>query len=143
MHYPHQNSNLVKITHLFVFFSPDKFGMERYLHKGMCLDACPEAFYHTTESTCEPCSENCHVCTSHNHCLKCNSSYYVSDGVCVKQECGEGKQSHSIFMKMGFCVCERPFAHLKVSFLLIPIVFLNMFTLSLVCALRRGGGSRL
>ncbi|XP_037547912.1 proprotein convertase subtilisin/kexin type 5 [Nematolebias whitei] len=69
----------------------DKFGMERYLHKGMCLDTCPEAFYHTTESTCEPCSENCHVCTSHNHCLKCNSSYYVSDGVCVKQECGEGE----------------------------------------------------
>lgn len=100
MRCPCQNANLVKITHLFVFFRADKFGMERYLHKGMCVDACPEAFYHTTESTCEPCSENCHVCTSHNHCLKCNSSYYVSNGVCVKQECGEGKQGHSIFLMM-------------------------------------------
>lgn len=58
------------------------------------MDACPEAFYHTTESTCEPCSENCHVCTGPNHCLKCNSSYYVSDGVCVKLECGEGKRGY-------------------------------------------------
>ncbi|XP_013861969.1 proprotein convertase subtilisin/kexin type 5 [Austrofundulus limnaeus] len=69
----------------------DKFGVERYLHKGTCLDACPEAFYHTAESSCEPCSENCHVCTSPNHCLTCNSSYYVSDGVCMKLECGEGE----------------------------------------------------
>uniref|UniRef100_A0A8D3DF75 SPC3 n=1 Tax=Scophthalmus maximus TaxID=52904 RepID=A0A8D3DF75_SCOMX len=72
----------------------DKFGMERYLFKGRCLDACPEAFYHTKERSCEPCSDHCRLCTSPSHCLKCNSSYYVSDGACVKLECGEGKQGH-------------------------------------------------
>ncbi|KAM9307095.1 proprotein convertase subtilisin/kexin type 5 [Pholidichthys leucotaenia] len=69
----------------------DKFGMERYLHKGHCLDACPEAFYHTKESTCEPCMDNCRLCTGPHRCLKCNTSYYVSDGGCVKLECGEGE----------------------------------------------------
>ncbi|XP_045923579.1 proprotein convertase subtilisin/kexin type 5-like [Micropterus dolomieu] len=69
----------------------DKFEMERYLYKGQCLDACPEAFYHTKERTCEPCSDHCQLCTSPTHCLKCNSSYYVSDGVCAKLECGEGE----------------------------------------------------
>uniref|UniRef100_A0A3Q2P1X4 SPC3 n=1 Tax=Fundulus heteroclitus TaxID=8078 RepID=A0A3Q2P1X4_FUNHE len=69
----------------------DKFGLERYLHQGLCLDACPEAFYHTSKRTCEPCSENCRLCSSPNHCLQCNSSYYVSDGRCLKLECGEGE----------------------------------------------------
>ncbi|XP_035996608.1 proprotein convertase subtilisin/kexin type 5 [Fundulus heteroclitus] len=69
----------------------DKFGLERYLHQGLCLDACPEAFYHTSKRTCEPCSENCRLCSGPNHCLQCNSSYYVSDGRCLKLECGEGE----------------------------------------------------
>ncbi|XP_036973954.1 proprotein convertase subtilisin/kexin type 5 isoform X2 [Acanthopagrus latus] len=69
----------------------DKFGMERYLYTGQCLDACPEAFYHTKERSCERCSDHCRLCTSPTHCLKCNSSYYVSGGVCAKLECGEGE----------------------------------------------------
>ncbi|KAG7241170.1 hypothetical protein INR49_025913 [Caranx melampygus] len=69
----------------------DKFGVERYLYKGQCLDACPEAFYHTKEMSCEPCSDHCWLCTSSAYCLKCNSSYYVSDGACMKLECGEGE----------------------------------------------------
>ncbi|XP_014834699.1 PREDICTED: proprotein convertase subtilisin/kexin type 5-like [Poecilia mexicana] len=69
----------------------DKFGVERYLHQGQCLDACPETFYHTSKRTCQPCSENCRLCSSPNHCLQCNSSFYVSDGRCVKLECGEGE----------------------------------------------------
>ncbi|KAM6902082.1 proprotein convertase subtilisin/kexin type 5 [Xenentodon cancila] len=69
----------------------DKFGLERYLHRGLCLDACPEAFYHTNHRTCEPCSQHCQLCTSPNYCLKCNSSFYVSNGACVKLECGEGE----------------------------------------------------
>uniref|UniRef100_A0A3B3TR78 Proprotein convertase subtilisin/kexin type 5a n=1 Tax=Poecilia latipinna TaxID=48699 RepID=A0A3B3TR78_9TELE len=70
----------------------DKFGVERYLHQGQCLDACPETFYHTSKRTCQPCSENCRLCSSPNHCLQCNSSFYVSDGRCVKLECGEGRE---------------------------------------------------
>uniref|UniRef100_A0A3Q4AME9 SPC3 n=1 Tax=Mola mola TaxID=94237 RepID=A0A3Q4AME9_MOLML len=69
----------------------DKFGLERYLHKGQCVDACPEAFYHTMERSCERCSDHCRLCVSPSHCLKCNSSYYVSDGACAKLECGEGE----------------------------------------------------
>ncbi|XP_028457908.1 proprotein convertase subtilisin/kexin type 5 [Perca flavescens] len=69
----------------------DKFGLERYLYKGLCVDACPEAFYHTEERSCEPCSDHCRLCSSPTHCLNCNSSYYVSDGVCAKLECGEGE----------------------------------------------------
>lgn len=85
--------------HDFSVSPPDKFGLERYLHKGQCLDACPEAFYHSKERSCERCSDHCRLCTSPTHCLKCNSSYYVSDGVCAKLECGEGKQfSHAAGM---------------------------------------------
>ncbi|XP_029372303.1 proprotein convertase subtilisin/kexin type 5 [Echeneis naucrates] len=69
----------------------DKFGVERYLYEGQCLAVCPEAFYHTKDRSCKPCSDHCQLCTSPTHCLKCNSSYYVSDGACVKLECGEGE----------------------------------------------------
>ncbi|XP_034048082.1 proprotein convertase subtilisin/kexin type 5 [Thalassophryne amazonica] len=69
----------------------DKFGIERYLYNGVCVDTCPEGFYHTKERSCESCSNYCSLCTSSSHCLRCNSSYYVSDGVCAKLECGEGE----------------------------------------------------
>lgn len=70
--------------------------MERYLHKGLCVDACPETFYHAEQNTCEPCTDHCQRCTGPDSCLKCNSSHYVSDGRCVKLECGEGKQGRSV-----------------------------------------------
>uniref|UniRef100_A0A8C3AXM3 Proprotein convertase subtilisin/kexin type 5a n=1 Tax=Cyclopterus lumpus TaxID=8103 RepID=A0A8C3AXM3_CYCLU len=70
----------------------DKFELERYLYEGLCLDACPEAFYHTEERSCEPCSDHCRLCTSPTHCLQCDSSSsYLSDGVCAELECGEGE----------------------------------------------------
>ncbi|XP_076014522.1 proprotein convertase subtilisin/kexin type 5 [Genypterus blacodes] len=69
----------------------DKFGVERYLHEGRCVDACPEAFYHTKDQSCEPCSDQCRLCTADTHCLECNPSYYTADGACVKVECGEGE----------------------------------------------------
>uniref|UniRef100_A0A673CDE4 Proprotein convertase subtilisin/kexin type 5a n=1 Tax=Sphaeramia orbicularis TaxID=375764 RepID=A0A673CDE4_9TELE len=68
----------------------DKFGMERYMYEGQCVDTCPSAFYHTKES-CEPCSDHCRLCSSSTRCLKCNSSYYLSDGACTRLECGEGE----------------------------------------------------
>ncbi|XP_068190180.1 proprotein convertase subtilisin/kexin type 5 [Antennarius striatus] len=69
----------------------DKFGVERYLHDGRCVNACPEAFYHTAESSCGRCPAPCRVCTGPSRCLRCDPSYFVSDGVCVKLECGEGE----------------------------------------------------
>lgn len=95
----------VKVQHhtsWFSVFPPDKFGIERYLYKGQCLDACPEAFYHTKDRSCERCSDHCRLCTSPTHCLKCNSSYYISDGVCAKLECEEGKQGHCVIYKLIF-----------------------------------------
>lgn len=81
----------------------DKFGVERYLYQGQCLDACPEAFYHTKEKSCERCSDHCRLCTGPTYCLKCNSSYYISDGGCAKLECGEGKQGHTELLFSFLC----------------------------------------
>uniref|UniRef100_A0AAV2IUA6 EGF-like domain-containing protein n=1 Tax=Knipowitschia caucasica TaxID=637954 RepID=A0AAV2IUA6_KNICA len=69
----------------------DKFGLDRYLFRGACVDVCPDFFFHTREKSCEPCPAHCSVCSSSSHCLRCNSSYYVSDGLCNKLECGEGE----------------------------------------------------
>ncbi|CAL8278916.1 unnamed protein product [Merluccius merluccius] len=69
----------------------DKFRMERYLHEGRCVETCPDSFYHTDTKTCQPCSHHCRLCGGPGRCLACNSSYYLSDGACVKQECGEGE----------------------------------------------------
>ncbi|KAJ3605763.1 hypothetical protein NHX12_027807, partial [Muraenolepis orangiensis] len=69
----------------------DKFQMERYLHQGLCVETCPGAFYHTDANTCQPCPAHCRLCTGSGHCLACDSTYYLSDGACVKQECGEGE----------------------------------------------------
>lgn len=83
--------------------------MERYLHQGLCLETCPEAFFHT-EKTCEPCSQHCQLCTSSSRCLQCNSSFYLSDGRCMKLECGEGTFSmllllHFCLLKSSSCFC--------------------------------------
>lgn len=89
----------------FVPCFPDKFGMERYLHQGLCVETCPEAFFHT-EKTCEPCSQDCQLCSSLNRCLKCNPSFYLSDGRCVKLECGEG--IFSILLLSHLCLSSSP-----------------------------------
>ncbi|XP_029024628.1 proprotein convertase subtilisin/kexin type 5 [Betta splendens] len=69
----------------------DKFKVQRYLYNSQCLDACPEAFYHSPERSCEPCPDHCQHCTGPTHCLQCDRLYYVSDGVCAKLECEEGE----------------------------------------------------
>ncbi|KAM8872819.1 proprotein convertase subtilisin/kexin type 5 [Synchiropus picturatus] len=69
----------------------DKFGMERYLLDGQCLDSCPEAFFHTQDGRCQRCPDHCRLCSSSRRCLKCQSSYYLFDGVCLQLECGEGE----------------------------------------------------
>uniref|UniRef100_A0A8C5ELX1 Proprotein convertase subtilisin/kexin type 5-like n=1 Tax=Gouania willdenowi TaxID=441366 RepID=A0A8C5ELX1_GOUWI len=69
----------------------DKFGLERYLFKGWCVEACPRATYHTKQRSCESCMPHCLLCTSLQHCLQCTHSHYPSDGQCVKLECGEGE----------------------------------------------------
>ena len=38
---------------------------------------------------CEPCSDNCSVCTNANTCSNCDDGYYVKNGMCVT-DCGEG-----------------------------------------------------
>ncbi|KAL2100373.1 hypothetical protein ACEWY4_004767 [Coilia grayii] len=69
----------------------DKFGMDRYLFQGQCVDSCPEAHFHTAEKTCEACPQQCQLCTSASRCLKCSPSYYLNHGVCTRLECGEGE----------------------------------------------------
>ncbi|XP_033933588.1 proprotein convertase subtilisin/kexin type 5-like, partial [Pseudochaenichthys georgianus] len=67
----------------------DKFSVPRYLNGGVCVDSCPESFFHS-EVSCESCSTRCLLCSSSTRCLHCDTSYYVSDGACSKPECGEG-----------------------------------------------------
>ncbi|XP_036436898.1 proprotein convertase subtilisin/kexin type 5 [Colossoma macropomum] len=69
----------------------DKFGLDRYLYGGVCVTACPEAHFHTVLKTCEPCPEHCGLCSSATHCLRCDTSYYLSHGTCTPLECGEGE----------------------------------------------------
>ncbi|XP_062845264.1 proprotein convertase subtilisin/kexin type 5 [Trichomycterus rosablanca] len=69
----------------------DRFGQDRYLYKGQCVTACPNAHFHSSLNTCEPCPEHCILCSSVTQCLKCNSSYYVNNGACSPLECGEGE----------------------------------------------------
>ncbi|MCI4381190.1 hypothetical protein PGIGA_G00248710 [Pangasianodon gigas] len=71
--------------------SRDKFGVERYLLGGECVESCPQSHYHSVKSTCEPCAPNCTTCTSAMHCVHCASSFYPKDGACVKLECGDGE----------------------------------------------------
>ncbi|KAF5909462.1 proprotein convertase subtilisin/kexin type 5-like, partial [Clarias magur] len=69
----------------------DRFGQDRYLYAGECVTTCPVAHFHTSVKTCEPCPEHCSLCSSAIHCLKCNSSYFLSQGMCTALECGEGE----------------------------------------------------
>lgn len=71
----------------------DKFGMDRYLYGGECVDVCPRANFHTALKACEPCPSHCKVCSSATHCITCEDSFYLHDGVCNALECGEGTAS--------------------------------------------------
>lgn len=74
----------------------DKFGMDRYLFHGQCMDSCPEAYFHTQQKTCEACPEHCQLCTSATRCVKCGPSYYLNHGACARLECGEGQRSPAV-----------------------------------------------
>ncbi|KAG5841338.1 hypothetical protein ANANG_G00198480 [Anguilla anguilla] len=75
----------------------DKFGVDRYLFQQQCRDACPEAHYHSKEHTCEPCGDNCKVCTSSHTCITCASSFYPKEGACVRLDCGEGEVEDPVY----------------------------------------------
>ncbi|KAJ8285410.1 hypothetical protein GJAV_G00026500 [Gymnothorax javanicus] len=75
----------------------DKFGVDRYLFKQQCRDACPEAHYHSQEHTCELCGEHCKVCTSSHTCITCTTSYYPEQGVCTHLDCGEGEVEDPLY----------------------------------------------
>ncbi|KTF75021.1 hypothetical protein cypCar_00027139 [Cyprinus carpio] len=68
----------------------DKFGVDRYLYRGECVEVCPQAHFHTVLKACEPCPSHCKLCSSATHCIRCEDSFYINDGVCNKLECGEG-----------------------------------------------------
>lgn len=68
----------------------DKFGVDRYFYRGECVEVCPQAHFHTVLKACEPCPSHCKLCSSATHCIRCEDSFYINDGVCNKLECGEG-----------------------------------------------------
>ncbi|TSL97355.1 Proprotein convertase subtilisin/kexin type 5 [Bagarius yarrelli] len=71
--------------------SRDKFGVERFLFDGECVESCPLSRYISAGSKCEPCAPNCKDCTSATHCVYCASAFYPKDGACVKLECVDGE----------------------------------------------------
>ncbi|XP_072564200.1 proprotein convertase subtilisin/kexin type 5b isoform X2 [Paramormyrops kingsleyae] len=75
----------------------DRFGMERYLFRSQCREVCPTAYYHSQSRTCEPCAQNCDLCTTPNRCLKCASHYYLEEGSCTKLTCGEDEAEDSMY----------------------------------------------
>lgn len=83
------------------FTVTDKFGTDRYLFQGQCVDSCPEAHFHTQQKTCEACPEQCQLCSSASRCLKCSPPYYLNHGVCTRLECGEGQ---GLFPALSFLV---------------------------------------
>uniref|UniRef100_A0A8C1E302 Proprotein convertase subtilisin/kexin type 5a n=1 Tax=Cyprinus carpio carpio TaxID=630221 RepID=A0A8C1E302_CYPCA len=69
----------------------DRFGMDRYLFRGECVEVCPQAHFHTALKACEPCPSHCKLFSSATHCIRCEDSFYPNDGICNKLECGEGE----------------------------------------------------
>ncbi|KAM8760711.1 proprotein convertase subtilisin/kexin type 5-like [Acanthopagrus schlegelii] len=68
----------------------DKFGVARYLFQNQCRDACPEGFFHSSRSRCEPCPADCIICTA-DHCLHCGPGHKLRNGQCVPLECRPGE----------------------------------------------------
>uniref|UniRef100_A0A8C1VF59 P/Homo B domain-containing protein n=1 Tax=Cyprinus carpio TaxID=7962 RepID=A0A8C1VF59_CYPCA len=70
-----------------VLFVVDRFGMDRYLFRGECVEVCPQAHFHTALKACEPCPSHCKLFSSATHCIRCEDSFYPNDGICNKLEC--------------------------------------------------------
>uniref|UniRef100_A0A8D3DY87 Proprotein convertase subtilisin/kexin type 5b n=1 Tax=Scophthalmus maximus TaxID=52904 RepID=A0A8D3DY87_SCOMX len=69
----------------------DKFGEARYFFQGQCRDVCPEGFFHSARSRCEPCPADCIICTAADHCLHCSQGHTPRNGRCVPLECSAGE----------------------------------------------------
>jgi hypothetical protein len=49
-----------------------------------CAKDCPVGFYtNTITMKCEPCSSNCHICSSEAQCQKCDTLNFLYEGRCV------------------------------------------------------------
>ncbi|XP_029456255.1 extracellular matrix protein FRAS1 isoform X2 [Rhinatrema bivittatum] len=63
--------------------------MEGYvLHRGICLEHCPPAFYRDGHDTCQRCEDRCVQCNGPNECTECEDPFYLLGGGCVS-ECGK------------------------------------------------------
>ncbi|XP_038647741.1 extracellular matrix protein FRAS1 [Scyliorhinus canicula] len=55
---------------------------------GMCIAACPQAFYSDNKQTCQPCSSQCLTCESNSACLSCKDPTKVLlFGECQYEAC--------------------------------------------------------
>lgn len=69
-----------------------------------CVEVCPQAHFHTVLKACEPCPSHCKLCSSATHCIRCEDSFYINDGVCNKLECGEGLTLSSCAVQVSLVV---------------------------------------
>lgn len=63
-----------------------------------CLD---KARYFWTGTGCQQCSVSCMSCTSKSECIKCDSGYYIENGVCLR--CRQGCISCEGTLKCSEC----------------------------------------
>jgi len=95
----------------------DKFGMDRHLYNGECVDACPQTHFHTKLKACEPCPSHCKLCSSATHCIRCDDSFYLNDGLCNKLGCGEGMAYCTVLLKHTkkryLAQCQSCFFYIK------------------------------
>lgn len=83
----------------FLLLHLDKFGEARYFFQGQCRDVCPEGFFHSARSRCEPCPADCIICTAADHCLHCSQGHTPRNGRCVPLECSAGERCTNIDMR--------------------------------------------
>ncbi|XP_068615246.1 proprotein convertase subtilisin/kexin type 5-like, partial [Brachionichthys hirsutus] len=69
----------------------DKFGVVRYLFHSQCRDVCPEGLFHSSRGKCEPCPEDCVICTATDRCLRCSPGHKLRNGRCVPLACTAGQ----------------------------------------------------
>jgi hypothetical protein len=77
------------------------------LHQSTCINACPSTYYPFTDptptTTCSPCVNNCHTCTSQPACTSCQSSFFLTPSSTCSANCPLGRYPDSTSGRCELC----------------------------------------
>ncbi|KAG8519836.1 Proprotein convertase subtilisin/kexin type 5 [Galemys pyrenaicus] len=87
----------------------DKYGLERFLYQGECLESCPRGHYPAQGHTCLPCPDYCELCHSTHICMQCVDGYFIvpSNHTCHKLECGQDDPGMCTSCATGYYMFEK------------------------------------